>query len=120
MIWQGRDMVRWVGLLCVSAAAWGQNADGVAYFEKNIRPLLAANCYACHSAKAATPMGGLRLDSKSGMLRGGGSGAPAVVPGKPEESLLVNALRQTGNLKMPPGKKLEAAEIDAVVEWIRM
>jgi hypothetical protein len=119
-MFQGRDMHRWGALLCLAAAAWGQNADGVAYFEKNIRPLLAENCYGCHSAKAPKPMGGLLVDSKGGLLRGGGSGAPAIVPGKPDESLLVNAIRQTGPLKMPPGRKLDAAQIDAVVEWVRM
>jgi hypothetical protein len=90
------------------------------YFEQHIRPLLAANCYGCHSAKAPKPMGGLMLDSKAGMLKGGASGAPAVVPGKPDESLIVSAVRGSGNLKMPPGRKLDASEIEALVEWIRM
>ena len=61
----------------------------IAYFETHIRPLLAANCYGCHSAKLDKPMGGLLLDSRAGMLRGGKSGVPAIVPGKPEESLLL-------------------------------
>src|SRR6266542_2794847 len=86
----------------------GQTPDGIAYFEKNIRPLLANQCYSCHSAAVAKPMGGLLLDSKQGMLRGGSSGAPAIVPGKPEESLLITAVRGTNpNLKMPLGKKLD-------------
>jgi hypothetical protein len=89
-------------------------------FEQHIRPLLAANCYSCHSAKAATPMGGLMLDTKAGMLKGGASGAPAVVPGKPEESLIVSAVRGAGNLKMPPGRKLDPADIQALVDWIGM
>jgi hypothetical protein len=105
-----------VALLVFALSAWGQTE----YFEQHIRPLLAANCYPCHSAKAARPMGGLLLDTKAGMLKGGGSGAPAVVPGKPDESLIVTAVRGTGPLKMPPGKKLEASEIEALVEWIKM
>jgi hypothetical protein len=89
-------------------------------FEQHIRPLLAANCYPCHSARAAKPMGGLMLDTRAGMLKGGASGAPAVVPGKPEESLIVTAVRGTGNLKMPPGKKLDPSEIQALVDWIKI
>lgn len=59
------------------AALAAQSADatqGVAYFEENIRPLLAAKCYGCHSAKLDQPMGGLLLDSRAGMLRGGRAG----------------------------------------------
>src|SRR4051812_16861500 len=114
-------MRRWGVLWLLAGSAWGQTADGIDSFEKNIRPLLADNCYGCHSSKLTSPMGGLLLDSKAGMLRGGRSGAPAVVPGKPDESLIVAAIRQTGpTLKMPPGRKLDAAQIDAVVEWIRV
>src|SRR6185369_277801 len=106
-------MHRWAALSLFLGTAFGQNADGIAFFETRIRPLLAENCYGCHSSKLAKPMGGLTLDSKSGMLRGGASGAPAVIAGKPDESLIVAAIRQSGNLKMPPGKKLDAAQIDA-------
>src|SRR5271169_5223956 len=77
-------------ILCVPAVLLAQTApspspEGVVYFETHIRPLLAANCYTCHSAKLARPMGGLLLDSRAGMLRGGKSGVPAIVPGKPDE-----------------------------------
>ena len=94
----------------------GQTPEGAAFFEKNIRPLLADHCYTCHSSKVAAPMSGLLLDSKAGMLRGGASGVPVIVPGKPEQSMLIAAVRS----KMPPGKKLEPYEIDNLVEWIRM
>src|SRR5215831_8039716 len=109
--------MRGAAVLFVFALSLSAQTD---IFEQKIRPLLIANCYPCHSAKAAKPMSGLLLDTKAGMLKGGASGAPAVVPGKPEESLIVTAVRGAGNLKMPPGKKLEAAEIDALVEWIKM
>jgi hypothetical protein len=99
-------MGRWAALFVWAGVACAQTADEIDFFEKNIRPLLAEQCYGCHSSKLAKPMGGLLLDSKAGMLRGGGSGVPALVPGKPDESLIVAAIRQTGNLKMPPGKKL--------------
>jgi hypothetical protein len=95
--------------------------DGIAYFETHIRPLLAANCYGCHSAKLAKPMGGLFLDSRAGMLRGGKSGVPAIVPGKPEESLLLGAvLGSNKDLRMPPGKTLPQADVEYLAEWIKM
>ena len=95
-------------LLPVTLAAQTSPVEGIAYFEQNIRPLLAANCYGCHSAKLDKPMGGLLLDSRAGMLRGGKSGVPAIVPGKPEESLMLGAVMGTNkDLRMPPGKTLE-------------
>ena len=86
------------------------------YFEANVRPVLAANCYDCH---ADEKMGGLRLDSRDGLLAGGRSG-PAIVPGDPEKSLLIQAVRQTRDtLKMPKGGRLKPAEIDALTEWVK-
>src|SRR5262245_32639361 len=61
------------------------------FFEKKIRPVLVEKCYLCHSAESATPMGGLRLDTASGLLKGGDTG-PALVPGNPEKSLLNKAI----------------------------
>ena len=63
-------------------------------------------------------MGGLRLDSREAMLKGGKSG-PAIVPGDPEKSLLIQAVRQSGALKMPKGGRLKPDEVDALVEWVR-
>lgn len=86
------------------------------YFEVYVRPVLAANCYECH---ADEKMGGLRLDSRDGLLEGGKSG-PALVPGDPEKSLMIQAVRQTRDtLKMPKGGRLKLAEIDALTEWVR-
>ena len=95
--------------------------DRVAFFEQQIRPALVKHCYACHSQTAMTQgvlKGGLRLDSRATLLRGGESG-PVVVPGKPTESLLVAAIRHE-SLEMPPTKKLDAALIRAVETWIAM
>jgi hypothetical protein len=90
-----------------------QSAD---YFESKVRPVLAANCYDCH---ADQQMGGLRLDSREGLLTGGRSG-PAVVPGDPDKSLLIQAIRQTSEtLKMPKGGRLRPDEIEALTEWVR-
>jgi cytochrome c553 len=108
--------------LCVTLACLPAFADeGTDYFETHIRPVLAASCYSCHSAKLKSPMGGLYTDSKEGLLRGGKSGVPAVVPGKPDESLLIKAIEGSHkDLKMPPGKPLPAEQIEAFVAWIKM
>ena len=81
-----------------------------------IRPVLVKNCYPCH---AASMLGGLRLDSREALLKGGKSGA-AVIPGKPEQSLLIQAVAQThARLKMPPAGKLSDDEIAALATWVR-
>jgi hypothetical protein len=94
--------------------------EGTDFFEKNIRPSLVKNCYACHTGKS--PQGLFHIDSREGMRKGGASGVAAVVPGKPEESLLLKAIQHRHkDLKMPPtGKKMPEAEIQAYVEWIKM
>ncbi len=86
-----------------------------AFFEKRIRPLLVQHCLDCHAG--ARPESQLRLDSLAGMLRGGIRG-PAIVPGEPEKSLLVHALRHSERLQMPPKRKLPGSDIVAVVRWI--
>ena len=94
--------------------------DGPAFFEKSVRPLLAAQCLGCHSATSQPIMGGLRLDSRDLALKGGGRG-PAIVPGKPAESLLLQALRHTaGALKMPPGPKMKEADLAVLTQWVQM
>ena len=73
--------------------AWAEDtAEGLAFFEKKIRPALAENCYKCHSAKAKKLKAGLYLDRKAGWVHGGESG-PVVIPGKPDESRLLKAIR---------------------------
>ena len=92
---------------------------GVEFFEKRIRPLLIAHCSECHSADAKKLGGGLLLDSRDGVRKGGDSGA-AIVPGKPNESLLIKAVRYTDDsVKMPPKGKLPAAAIADLEEWIK-
>jgi cytochrome c553 len=86
------------------------------HFEKVIRPLLVEKCVSCHGEKKQK--GDLRLDSLAAMLKGGESG-PAVVPGKPEQSLLVTAVRHNESLKMPPKEKLPAADIAALATWVK-
>ena len=98
--------------------AWAQT-DGPEFFEKNVRPLFVQRCWGCHAA-GDHPMGGLRLDSRESVLQGGSRGA-AILPGKPDESLLIRAVRQTSaTLRMPPGSKLTDAEIATLAQWIAM
>jgi mono/diheme cytochrome c family protein len=92
---------------------WAQASDD--FFETKIRPLFAEKCYACHTD---AHMGGLQLDSRDHFLKGGKSG-PVVVPGSPDASLLVIALRQNAKLKMPPSGKLPADRIAAVEAWVK-
>ncbi|MBK7599387.1 MAG: PSD1 domain-containing protein [Acidobacteria bacterium] len=95
--------------------------EGLEFFEKRIRPVLADNCFVCHSAKARKPQGGLLLDSIEGMLKGGASGAPAIVPGEPDKSLLIKAIRYSDSkLQMPPVEKLPDQVIRDFEEWVRM
>jgi mono/diheme cytochrome c family protein len=99
-------------LLAAPPAATKEQKD---FFENHIRPLLAQNCFACHTN---SQMGGLRLDSRESILKGGKSG-PAVVPGAPDQSRLITAVRQTTNLKMPLGARLTEAQVDELVTWVK-
>jgi hypothetical protein len=91
------------------------------FFEKKIRPVLSDNCYACHSTQAKKPQGGLLLDTRAGLLKGGASGQPAVVPGEPEKSLLIKAIRYNdAKLQMPLGGKLPEPVIKDFEQWVRM
>src|SRR6266545_177550 len=80
-----------------------EDAAKVEFFEKKVRPVLVGNCYNCHSADTNSK-GGLRVDDRNGLLTGGKRG-PAIVPGHPEKSLLITAVHQSGQLKMPPKKQ---------------
>ena len=86
------------------------------FFEAKVRPVLADNCLECHGAEKHK--GGLRLDVRDAMLKGGESG-PVVVPGKPEESPLIEAIRYEGDVQMPPKGKLKDEEIAALTEWVK-
>ena len=94
---------------------------GGEFFEKKIRPLLVDHCYSCHSAKSEKIKGGLLLDTRDGLLKGGDSG-PALVPGKPDQSRLIKAVRYTDKeLQMPPkDKRLAAEQIADLEAWVKM
>ena len=90
------------------------------FYEKQVRPILADNCFKCHSHQAEKIKGSLVLDSRDGLLKGGDTG-PAIVPGEPDISLLIRAVRHVDeDLQMPPKKQLPAAQIDVLAEWIKM
>src|SRR5580692_2042326 len=90
------------------------------FFENRVRPVLSKNCYKCHSQDSEKVKGRLMLDTKDSLLRGGQSGA-AIVPGNPESSLLIKAIRyQDSDLQMPPKKQLEDSDIAALVAWVKM
>ncbi len=86
------------------------------FFELNIRPVLASMCFKCHGGE--TTSGGLRVDSREALVAGGERG-PAILPGKPQDSLLVQALRhEAADVQMPPDEPLAKATIDAFSTWI--
>lgn len=94
--------------------------DGIAFFETEIRPLLVERCYSCHSDDAPRVRGGLKLDSAEGLRLGGDLG-PSLVPGDPENSLLIEAVRYDDELlKMPPSGKLTDHQIEQLVRWVEM
>ncbi len=101
------------------ATAETPSPEALDFFERRIRPILAIHCYECHRAGSKKDNGGLLLDSRQGLLKGGDSG-PALVLGDPEKSLLLLAVRQTDkDLRMPPGKKLTDAQIADLETWIK-
>ena len=107
-----------LAVMCSLNRAHADDA-GIEFFEKKIRPLLVAHCSECHAADAKKLGGELLLDSRDGVRKGGESGA-AIVPGKPDESLLIKAVRYTDDsVKMPPKGKLPAAAIADLEEWIK-
>ncbi|MBI1311121.1 DUF1553 domain-containing protein [bacterium] len=91
---------------------------GNEFFEKSVRPLLVKHCYECHSDGRKQKKGGLQLDLRAGWEQGGDSG-PAIVPGKPDESLLISSVRYE-SFEMPPKGKLSAAEIAILEKWVAM
>src|ERR1700694_406882 len=85
------------------------------FFEMRVRPVLAKNCFACHTA---SKMGGLEMRSRESLLKGGKSG-PAGTAGNPNHGLLTQATRQQGELKMPPQGRLKDEEIEQITAWVK-
>ena len=113
-----RDVLRGSGLLMMllGRSSSGQTvADPVRFYSNEVKPLLTGKCYACHTG---TAMGGLRLDSREGLMKGGNSG-PATAPGPASNSLLMQVVTHThAKIKMPPGGRLSATEVAILRQWL--
>jgi hypothetical protein len=106
-------------LLLLGPAATAQSvSEKETFFEAKIRPVLVGQCFRCHGGDKVS--GGLRVDSREALLKGGDRGS-AVVPGKPDRGVLLQAIRHEpgADLKMPPDKKLPAAVVEDFAAWVR-
>jgi len=107
------------GAVGVAQEAPPRNAlapEKLEFFESKVRPILVQRCYECHSGQESN--GGLRLDYREGLLKGGDSG-PALQADEPQGSLLLRAIRyQNADLQMPPSGKLDASEIEVLETWV--
>ena len=107
-----------ISLALAATSTWAESTEQFDFFEEKIRPLLAMHCYECHSEKKQK--GGLRLDSRGAVLRGGESG-PAIVLGRPAESLLIEAVSyQSSDLQMPPKRELGKRQVADLKRWVAM
>lgn len=119
-----RPFTAWSALailfLAATPVASSRADDGMAFFEREVRPVLVARCYECHASTSKKVRGGLTLDTREGWVRGGDQG-PAVVAGDPGNSLLITAVSYTDDdMKMPPRGKLPDREIAALTRWVAM
>ncbi len=117
--------IRWLctglllGLTGSVLAASMDSPEGINFFEKKIRPLLVERCYKCHSHEGEKIKGGLTLDTRDGLLKGGDTG-PALVPGDVEQSLLIKAVRyKDKDFQMPPKEKLSDTQIADLEAWVK-
>ena len=106
------------GSACVADPEASFTSEQLEFFETKIRPLLVKRCFSCHSAKAEKLKAGLYMDSRAALLKGGESGA-ALLPGKPDESLIIEAVRYE-SYEMPPDGKLRDEEIASLAKWVEM
>ena len=108
-----------IGTSRAATAANAEPANSPEFFEKRIRPVLSDQCFKCHSSNAEKLKGGLMLDSREAILKGGDTG-PAVEPGDPEKSLLVDAIRwKDKDMQMPPKKPLAADDVACIEAWVK-
>ncbi len=107
--------------LCISAHSFSATPEEAAdFFEKRVRPILADHCYECHNADKGKTKGGLNLANREGWVKGGESGT-SIMPGKPDDSLLITAVRYWDkDLQMPPKKPLKPEQVNDLIEWVKM
>jgi hypothetical protein len=105
-------------VLAIAAPAFPANHSGrdQRFFDTRVAPILAKRCLGCHNQELNN--GNISFFDRDTLLKGGGRG-PAIVPGRPEESVLVRVLRHDGEVQMPPGRKLPTGEIRILTDWIR-
>jgi hypothetical protein len=104
-------------LLLAAAAFAAMAADGERkFFDTRVAPILTRRCLPCHNRELNN--GGISFQDLESLLKGGSRG-PAIVPGKPDRSVLVQSLQHQGELQMPPGPKLPEKEIRVLTDWIR-
>jgi hypothetical protein len=109
----------WLGASSAHAQAADKEKDGFEFFEARIRPLLIEHCYECHSVEAGKAKGGLLLDSREGWMKGGDSG-PAIVPGRPDDSLVIRGVHYwEKDFTMPPDGPLAPSQVADLVEWVK-
>ncbi|MDI9411222.1 MAG: PSD1 and planctomycete cytochrome C domain-containing protein, partial [Bacteroidia bacterium] len=107
-------------ILAQAAKPQAITPEQLKFFESTIRPILVDQCYGCHSAQSGRSRGGYLIDTRDAARKGGGSG-PGIVPGKPDESLLIQAIRyHDEDLQMPPKGKLSDDQIKALERWVAM
>ena len=99
------------GLLAFASVAAAQQ-----FFDERVEPILSKRCVACHNDQLKN--GGVSFMGRDGLLKGGAHG-PTIVPGKPDASLLILAVRQQGELKMPPGAKLSPEDVATLTDWVK-
>ena len=96
-------------------AAAGRPTD---YFSDHVAPILQQHCLKCHNHELDD--GNISFEDRETLLRNRKNGGPAIVPGAPEESALVRAIRYKGDIRMPPGKRLTRGEIRTLIQWVRL
>ncbi|HVW11852.1 MAG TPA: c-type cytochrome domain-containing protein [Bryobacteraceae bacterium] len=102
-------------LLLAALPLWGANNDA-RFFDERVAPILEKRCLPCHNDQLKN--GDISFENRASLLHGGPHG-PAIVPGHPESSFLMNALRHEGEIQMPPGPQLPSKEISLLRQWIK-
>ena len=100
-----------------AARAQPASVKAARFFDRRVAPILTRRCLGCHNQELKD--GGVSFLDRDSLLKDGSRG-PAIVPGDPERSVLIRAIRHNAEPKMPPGPKLAAKDIDTLTEWVRL
>jgi hypothetical protein len=106
----------WLAALAAPAFPANRPSPAERFFDKRVAPVLTKRCLGCHNQQLNN--GGISFLDRDSLLKGGSLG-PAIVPGRPEQSVMVDVLRHDGQIQMPPGPKLPSKEIAILTDWIR-